>query len=88
MWNVHPEYSIFTSHCRDGKGRCPKPILLDEMIEAASILSKGQPEARVDFYIVEGKLYFGEITLTSMYGRMDYFTKEYLVELGNQVKLP
>ncbi len=88
MWNVHPEYSIFTSHCRDGKGRCPKPILLDEMIEAASILSKGQPEARVDFYIVEGKLYFGEITLTSMCGRMDYFTKEYLVELGNQVKLP
>ena len=88
MWNVHPEYSNFTSHCRDGKGRCPKPILLDEMLKAASILSKGQPEARVDFYIVDGKLYFGEITLTSMFGRMDYFTKEYLVELGNQVQLP
>ena len=52
------------------------------------MLSKGQPEASVDFYIADDKLYFGEITLTSMCGRMDYFAKEYLVELGNQVKLP
>lgn len=88
MWNVHPEYSIFTSTCKDGMGRCPKPIALEEMLEAASILSKGQPEVRVDFYIVDGKLYFGELTLTSSRGRMDYFTKDYLIELGNQVKLP
>lgn len=88
MWNVRPDYSIFTSTCRDGKGRCPKPIALEEMLEAASILSKGQPEVRVDFYIVDGKLYFGELTLTSSRGRMNYFTKEYLIELGNQVKLP
>ena len=65
----------------------PKPQNHAEMIEVAGNLSKGLPEARIDFYIVDGKLYFGEITLTSMYGRMDFYTKEYLIELGNQVSL-
>lgn len=87
-WKVHPECSVFTNYYRDGKGRCPKPKVLDEMLEAASVLSKGQPEVRVDFYIVDGKLYFGELTLTSMCGRMSCYTKDYLIELGNQVKLP
>lgn len=50
------------------------------------MLSKGQPDASMGFYIVDGKLYFGEITLTSMCGRMVFYTKEYLIELGNQVK--
>lgn len=87
-WNVHPEYSVFTDHYRDGKGVVPKPKLLDEMLQAAADLSKGLPQARMDFYIVDNKLYFGEITLTSQYGRMDFFTKDYLLELGDQCKLP
>ena len=87
-WRVHPEHSIFTDHYRNGKGVVPKPEKLNEMLEAASALSKGLPEARIDFYIVDNRLYFGEITLTSMYGRMDFYTKDYLVELGNQIVLP
>lgn len=81
-WNVHPEYSVFNNHFRDGKGQIPKPIILEEMLKAASILSKNLPEARIDFYIVDGTLKFGEITLTSSCGRMKYFTEEYLKELG------
>ena len=87
-WNVHFEHSVFTPHYRNANGKVPKPQNLAEMLKAASDLSKGLPEARIDFYIVNGKLYFGEITLTSIYGRMDVFTKEYLKELGEQVKLP
>ena len=34
------------------------------MLEAASILSKGFPFVRVDFYIVGEKVYFGEMTFT------------------------
>lgn len=85
FWHVHPEHSIFTSYYRNGEGRVPKPQKLDEMLNVASILTKGQPQARVDFYIVDEKLYLGEITLTSMAGRMNFYTKEYLIELGNQV---
>lgn len=40
----------------------PKPEGVDEMFGLASELSKGLPFARVDFYNVNGKIYFGEIT--------------------------
>lgn len=40
----------------------PKPEGVDKMFELASVLSKDIPYARVDFYNVNGKIYFGEIT--------------------------
>lgn len=87
-WQVHPEVSVFTDHYRDGEGLVPKPKNLDEMLSAAAILSKGFPEVRVDFYIVGDKLYFGELTFASLCGLMDFFTPEYLDELGEQIVLP
>jgi len=39
-----------------------KPKNLDKMFEFASILSKGIPFLRVDFYEANDKLYFGELT--------------------------
>lgn len=87
-WNVHPEYSVFNDHYRDGKGLVPKPKTFDKMIEAASILSKGFPEVRVDFYEVNGKLYFGELTFMTLFGQIDFYTNEFLIELGQQCKLP
>ncbi|MDE6016336.1 MAG: hypothetical protein K2H41_11685 [Acetatifactor sp.] len=41
-----------------------KPKGLPVMLEAAAVLSQTFPFARVDFYDVAGKVYFGEITLT------------------------
>lgn len=41
----------------------PKPEGMDKMFEVAAKLSVGLPYARVDLYNVEGKIYFGEITL-------------------------
>ena len=87
-WNCHPEYSIFTEHYRDGKGLAPCPKHLDEMIHAASVLSKGFPQVRADFYEVRGKLFFSEMTFTSLYGRMNFYTNEYLVKLGDLIELP
>ena len=86
-WVCHPEFSVFNNHYKDGKGKVPKPQCLEEMLNAASILSKGFPVLRVDFYEVKGKLYFGELTFTSNGGYMDFYTKDYLLELGAQVLL-
>ena len=58
------------------------------MLEAASVLSKGFPEVRVDFYDINGKPYFGEMTFTSQSGMMGYFTQEYLNLLGERCILP
>lgn len=87
-WNVHPEYSVFTDHYRDGKGVVPKPKTFEQMKSAAAVLSKGFPEVRVDFYEVNGKLFFGELTFMTLYGQIDFYTKEFLKELGDQCVLP
>lgn len=41
----------------------PKPASLGLMFEFAAMLSKGMPFVRVDFYELNRKLYFGELTL-------------------------
>lgn len=87
-WNVRPECSVFTDHYRDGQGMVPKPETFDQMMEAAAILSKGFPEVRVDFYEVDGKLYFGELTFMTLSGQIDFYTKDFLKELGDQCILP
>ena len=40
----------------------PKPVNLDKMIERATQLSAVSPFLRVDFYEINGRLYFGELT--------------------------
>lgn len=43
----------------------PKPKNLQLMLELAGKMSAGIPLVRVDFYNVDGKIYFGELTFTS-----------------------
>lgn len=46
----------------------PKPSCIDEAIEYAERLSKGFPFVRVDLYIIDNKIYFGELTFTPAAG--------------------
>jgi hypothetical protein len=65
-----------------------KPTNFDEMKILAAKLSKDIPHVRVDFYEVNGKIYFGEMTYSHA-GGMDPFNPEswdYL--LGSWIKLP
>jgi len=86
-WQYHPEASVFTKHYIMGRQQLPKPTCLDRMIEVAKKLSWGFPVLRVDLYEVNGHVYFGELTFTSQSGCMDYFSKEYLNEAGNLIRL-
>ncbi len=45
-----------------------KPLSFELMKQLASKLSKGYPHIRVDFYEVDGKVYFGELTFYHMSG--------------------
>lgn len=87
-WNYLPQKSVFTDHYRDNGGKVPKPNDLDKMLSIASILSKGFPQVRVDLYRCDDVIYFGEMTFTSSGGYMDFYTKEFLDELGSLIKLP
>ena len=85
-WQYHPEASVFTKHYIMGR-QLPKPICWDKMIDIAEKLSVGFPVLRVDLYEVNGHVYFGELTFTSQSGCMDYFSKDFLNETGDLIKL-
>lgn len=86
-WNYHKEFLVFGHHIREGKEDIPKPDNLARMLNVAKVLSEGFPAVRVDLYNVDGKIYFGEMTFTSLGGFMDYFTPELLLEMGMSVKI-
>lgn len=85
-WNPLPD--MLSGHHKDDRIYIEKPQCLEELIRDAEDLAKGHPEVRVDFYIVNNKIYFGEMTFTSLGGYMDYISPEYLLEMGRLVTLP
>lgn len=85
-WNAHPEYSIFTPHYREGQvASCPKNLY--EMLKIAETLSADFPVVRVDLYNINGKIYFGEMTFTSLGGLMDFYTNDFQIKTGQSIKL-
>lgn len=64
-----------------------KPKNYKKMIEIAETLSEGFPEARIDMYNIEGKIYVGEITLYSQSGFDLDITYEADIEMGKYLKL-
>lgn len=64
------------------------PQNMNQMRELAEILSRDHPFLRVDFYNVDGKIYFGETTFYPASGFGPFCTDEQDVELGSWLKLP
>ena len=59
-----------------------RPKTLETMLEYARILAKPFPFERVDFYEVDGKIYFGELTFTPTGCLATYYTDEAQQKLG------
>ena len=57
------------------------------MLECAGKLSNGLPQVRVDFYEVDGKTYFGEMTMTAGGAFIDYYTDDFMLEMGDLISL-
>ncbi len=87
-WNCHPEFLRYSSHYEKEKEPVRRPLCLQQMLDIASHLSKGSPQVRVDLYEVSGKVYFGEMTLTSSGGYMSHFAQSFLNKLGELTVLP
>ena len=64
-----------------------KPAAFEEMKFLAAKLSEGIPFVRVDFFYVDGKVYFGEFTFFDWGGIRPFATYELDLELGKQLKL-
>jgi len=69
--------------------QCPqKPECFDEMKRLAEKLSQGIPHVRVDFYEVNGKIYFGELTFFHFAGIVPFEPQEWDYKFGEWIKLP
>ncbi len=65
-----------------------KPNNYAKMIELAEELSKNIPHVRVDFYDVNGKIYFGEMTFFHMSGLVPFEPRNWDEKIGEWLKLP
>ena len=66
----------------------PKPEQYERMISLAETLAKDLPFARVDFYNVDGHLYFGEITIYPAGGFEQFKPSAWDKTFGEMIKLP
>lgn len=64
------------------------PSNLDKMIELSERLSHSIPFVRIDFYNVNGSIYFGEITFFPASGFGTFTSEEFNYELGQMILLP
>ena len=65
-----------------------KPTTFDKMKKLAAQLSEGIPHVRVDFYEVDGKVYFGEFTFSHWSGMTPFEPKEWDKIFGDWIQLP
>lgn len=65
-----------------------KPKNFELMLKLTSKLSKGIPSARIDFYEVNGSIYFGEITLFHWSGLTKFEPQIWDEIFGSWIKLP
>ena len=66
----------------------PRPANLEKMYKIAEKLSEGMPLSRIDLYEINGKIYFGEITLFPDSGFDNDITYETDLMFGKKLKLP
>lgn len=72
----------------NGSTPLPKPEKLDEMLALAEKLSKDIPFLRVDLYVVEGKIYFSELTFFPASGFEGFDPPQWDRTFGKWLELP
>lgn len=96
MKNEEPYFNFFDSefnplNLENGHPKNPhlpqKPQNFDKMKSLAEDLSKGFPHVRVDFYEVNGLIYFGEFTFYHMAGITPFKPSEWDKVLGDYIDL-
>lgn len=77
---------------RGGHPNATKPVLkplgFEHMKVLARKLSKGIPHVRVDFYDIDGKVYFGELTFYHWGGMAPFDPEQWNYEFGKWLILP
>ncbi len=84
-WNI---LDIFQQGMPNTMKPIERPELLDKMIEKSEILAKNIPHVRVDWYLFEGRLYFGELTFFDGSGLEPFLPVKWNDIIGSWIELP
>lgn len=88
LYSLDWEYMGFASLYPTNKNReIARPECLEEMIEIAKILSKGTSFMRVDLYVINNSIFFGEMTLFHGSGFEPFVPFEWDRKLGDLLSL-
>lgn len=72
----------------DNAPNCPKkPANFEKMVKLASVLSKGIPHVRVDFYNVNGRILFGELTFYHFAGFVTFEPESWDYKFGEYINI-
>lgn len=88
FYDVNWKRMPFERHYPADPNEIHKPHNYDKMVELAEILSKDHPFIRVDFYEVNEKIYFGELTLYPGNGLEEFTPRKWDYILGSWLQLP
>ena len=77
----------FTNGHKHAKVLPTKPKGFDTMVELARKLSIGIPHVRVDFYDINGQVYFGELTFYHWSGFVSFEPKEWDYKIGEWLSI-
>lgn len=77
----------FTNGHPNSKVPLSKPLNFEKMKSMAELLANGFPHLRVDFYEVNGKVYFGELTFSHRSSLIPFEPEEWDYILGDWLKL-
>lgn len=78
----------FERHYPQDPNPIPKPDSYEEMVCLAERLAEGIPFVRVDFYEIDGRPYFGEMTLYPGSGWEEFTPPKWDRVLGDWLTLP
>jgi len=83
-WERLDWYAYYKPSYRD----IPKPKFMDEMVILTEKLAEGLPQVRVDWYVENGKVFFGEMTFYTWAGYLRFNPEEWDKKLGSWLELP
>ena len=87
-WSYSLNWERLYDRLEENKEDLPRPSNLEQIIECARVLSKPFPFVRADFYDVDGKIYFAELTFTPACNLLSAYKEEFLDRLGKRLVLP
>ena len=73
---------------KNSSSKILRPQELDEMLELSRRLSKGFLFLRVDFYVVQHRVYIGELTFFPNGGYEKFIPESFDLKLGDMLRLP